>query len=89
MSKHTNGIATPTETSRDDRHPLVVVAIDVADTAWRMFIPTIGSTILGLAIDKHFGTAPWSMIVLMIVGVGFAALLVKRQLQRVKKEKTV
>lgn len=85
MSKQPNGNDAAHSTTRAP-HPLARIAIDIADTAWRMFIPTVGATVIGLLIDKQLGTTPWIMIVLMIVGVVLAGLLVKRQLQRVNAE---
>lgn len=76
MSKHS-----------DAPSPLVRITIDIADTAWRMFLPIVGATIVGLLLDKQLHTTPWVMIVLMIGGVVLAGLLVRRQLQRIKSEK--
>lgn len=76
MSKHS-----------DVPSPLVRITIDIADTAWRMFLPIVGATIAGLLLDKQLHTTPWVMIVLMIGGVVLAGLLVRRQLQRIKSEK--
>lgn len=86
MSKLPNG-NTSIAKQPSTRHPLARITIDIADTAWRMFIPIIGATILGLVIDKQLGTTPWIMIVLMICGITLAGVLVKRQLDKVNKEK--
>lgn len=61
----------------------VLVLGDIADTTWRMFIPTIGSTMLGLYLDKQWHTAPWLMIGGIIIGASIATTLVRRQLTRV------
>lgn len=68
-------------------HPVRMIIGDMADTAWRMFIPTIGATVLGIWIDKQLHTTPWVMIVLMLLGTALAIVLVRRQLLRVKQEK--
>lgn len=52
----------------------------IADTTWRMFIPSIGGTLLGVWADRSWGTTPWLMIVGIAIGAGVAGLLVWRQL---------
>jgi len=54
----------------------------LADTTWRMFVPTIGLTTLGFTIDKTYGTKPWLMIIGIVLGAVIAGMLVKRQLFR-------
>ena len=86
MSKQPNGSDAPMETPPVKNAALLMIS-DAADTAWRMFIPTIGATLLGIWIDSELGTKPWIMIGLMIAGVAVAVLLVRRQLQRVNNLK--
>lgn len=61
-----------------------VLLVDIADTSWRMFIPTIGLTILGLLVDKALHTTPWIMIVGIVLGSLAAWRLVCAQLRKVK-----
>ena len=56
------------------------ILIDMADTTWRMFVPTIGLLLVGRSVDTHFGTKPWFMLVGTALGAAIAALLIKRQL---------
>ena len=58
----------------------------IADTTWRMFVPVIGMLLLGVWIDTRFGTLPWGMVVLTIIGIAIAAELVRRQLTNVNKK---
>jgi hypothetical protein len=58
------------------------IIIDMTDTTWRMFIPTIGLLMLGRMLDSHFTTKPWLMIGGIVLGSVIAGLLVKRQLAR-------
>lgn len=60
---------------------------DLADVTWRMFIPTIGTTLLGLWADKQLGTSPWFLIAGIVLGAIGAALLVRRQLKRLFNDK--
>jgi F0F1-type ATP synthase assembly protein I len=57
----------------------------MADTSWRMFIPIISLTVLGIWADRSWQTKPWMTVAGIIIGVILAGLLVQRQLERVKK----
>jgi hypothetical protein len=72
--------ATPPETS-----PVVLLLGTIGDTTWRMFVPTIGLTILGLLADKQFHTTPWIMVVGIVLGALLAGILVRRQIKEVRK----
>lgn len=56
----------------------------IADTTWRMFVPTIGLTVMGVILDNSFGMKPWCTIIGIIIGVGVSGLLVWRQLRQTK-----
>ena len=56
--------------------------LDMADTTWRMFVPTVGLLLIGRMADRHFGTKPWLMLTGVVLGAAIATLLVKRQLIR-------
>ncbi len=58
----------------------------MADTTWRMFIPTIGFTLFGVWLDTKLSTKPWLMLVFIIIGFLFAGLLVYRQYKMARKE---
>jgi len=64
---------------------VVLLLGTIADTTWRMFIPTIGLTVLGLVIDKQLHTTPWIMILGIVLGTLTAGLLVRRQMKEVRK----
>ena len=57
----------------------------VADTTWRMFVPTLGGLGLGLWADKRWETTPLWTITGVIVGAILAFSLVYLQIKRVKK----
>ena len=57
----------------------------VADTTWRLFIPNIGLTVLGLLAEKALHTTPWIMIVGIVTGAYLAYVLVKRQIKKVRQ----
>lgn len=72
------------EKSLPPKQSTVLLLLTIADTTWRLFIPTIGFTIAGLLLDKQLGTKPWIMVVSMMLGVGVALLLTRSQLKKVK-----
>lgn len=64
-----------------------VVLGTIGDTTWRMFVPSIGFTLLGVYLDSIFETKPWLMIVGIVFGAVMAILLVKLQINRLKSKK--
>jgi len=64
---------------------VILLLTTIADTTWRMFVPTIGLTILGLLADKALQTTPWIMVVGIILGAYLAYVLVRRQIKKVQK----
>ena len=58
------------------------IVLDMADTTWRMFVPTVGFLMLGRMLDSRYATKPWMMVAGIIVGTSVAAVLVKRQIDR-------
>ncbi|MGE5312566.1 MAG: AtpZ/AtpI family protein [Acidobacteriota bacterium] len=64
---------------------VVAVVQTIGDTTWRMFVPTVGFTLLGVWLDGLWNTKPWLMIAGIAVGVLGSVLLVREQLRRVKR----
>ena len=54
----------------------------MADTTWRLFIPTIGLLLVGRHFDVRFDTKPWLMLAGVVVGAVIAMLLIQNQLKR-------
>ncbi|MGB2787487.1 MAG: AtpZ/AtpI family protein [Candidatus Saccharimonadaceae bacterium] len=65
----------------DGASPIFAFAT-IADTTWRLFIPSIGLLLLGVYLDYSFGTKPWLMIIGLVVGVTLSVVLVVLQLRR-------
>jgi hypothetical protein len=63
---------------------VVAVVQTIGDTTWRMFVPTIGFTLLGVWLDSSFDTKPWLMFGGIIIGFLGAFLLVKKQIDGLK-----
>jgi hypothetical protein len=78
MSKDSNeGTQRPTGKS-----PASVLFLSIADTTWRMFVPTIGCLLLGRLADGSWNTKPYGMMIGIIVGVSISGYLIKQQLDK-------
>lgn len=73
--------STTKSASGNDHFSLGTLALDFLDTTWRIAVPVVIFAVLGIVADKQFGTKPWLTLLGMIVGFGFAGLLLKKQLQ--------
>ena len=75
------------EAPQPDKRQLdsMYLIISMADTTWRMFVPTVGLLLAGNALDETWGTKPWLLISGVAIGGGISALLVKQQLAKGKK----
>jgi hypothetical protein len=71
----------PTQSGAD---PTVVLLLTLADTTWRMLVPTGLLAALGLWVDLHYATAPWLTLASVPVGLAVSVLLVRRQLRSVR-----
>lgn len=69
-----------------EQSTVVLLLGTIGDTTWRMFVPTIGLTVLGLLADKQFHTTPWIMTTGIIAGALLAYVLVRRQIKKVKND---
>lgn len=57
----------------------------MADTTWRMFVPTVGLLLIGHALDERLATKPWLLLAGVAIGGCISAVLIKRQLIKGKK----
>jgi hypothetical protein len=64
------------------KSPSTAVLLTIADTTWRMFVPSVGFTLAGLWLDGKMQTTPWLMFAGIIFGLLIAVLAVKLQLKR-------
>lgn len=67
---------------KPDRSTVILLFTIAADTTWRMFVPIIGGTIVGVWADNTWKSKPLWTIIAVSVGVIVAALLVRNQLKR-------
>ena len=70
-----------------DIETVPMLLMTIGDTTWRMFVPSVGFTLLGVWADVQLDTKPWLMVVGIVVGCTGAALLVKKQISGIKSRK--
>lgn len=68
--------------SRSQKSTVVLLFTIAADTTWRMFIPIIGGTIVGVWADNTMASKPAWTIVGIAVGVVVATVLVRQQMKK-------
>lgn len=86
MSKPpTNGTRASDENGKEPVSDSVYLIVSMADTTWRMFVPTIGLLLAGHYLDTLWHTKPWMMLVGVTIGGAIAGLLIKRQLAKGRK----
>jgi len=68
-----------------DSSTVILLLLTIGSTTWRLFVPSIGFTVIGLLLDKQFKTTPWIMTLGIIIGATVAALLIRSQLKKVKQ----
>ena len=50
-----------------------------------LVVPPVVGALAGMWLDKRFGTAPWLLLVFLILGFGSGVRLIMRTLQRVNQ----
>lgn len=72
----------PTETATlPNKQSAVFVFGTIGDTTWRLFVPSVGGTLLGVWADNSYGSKPWLTLTGVVVGSALAILLVRQQLK--------
>lgn len=72
----------PTPPKSTDPSTVILLLGIAGDTTWRMFVPVIGLTALGIWGDRSFETKPWLTATGVVLGTLIAALLVRNQLKK-------
>ena len=70
-----------------DSEPVGIILATIGDTTWRMFVPSVGFTLLGVWLDGQFDTKPWLMVSGIFIGVLGSFLLVKKQISGIKNKR--
>lgn len=63
------------------RDNAVVLLMTLADTTWRMLVPTGVLALGGVWADLHWGTKPWLTLLAVPLGLGISVVLIRRQLK--------
>lgn len=67
---------------KPSKSTVILLFTIAADTTWRMFVPIIGGTVLGVWMDNMIGTKPVLTILCIMLGVVIAGVLVRQQMNR-------
>jgi F0F1-type ATP synthase assembly protein I len=62
-------------------HTTATLLLTMADTTWRMVVPTAILATLAVMADLRWHTKPWLTLASLPVGLGLSVLLVRRQLK--------
>ena len=82
MTKETDIPANDT----DDSGAMMILARTMIGTMWRMFLPTIGLTLLGLWLDNVSGTKMRWLLAGIISGAIISVILVALQIAKIKQQ---
>lgn len=63
----------------------ILLLLTVADTTWRMFVPTVGGAIAGMILDNIYGTVAKWTVALIAVGIATTTLLITLQFRKLKR----
>ena len=66
-----------------DTSTVILLLGTIADTTWRMFVPTLLGATIGYWADTKFSSDPWLGLVGLVVGVLFTTVLIRKQLKDV------
>lgn len=68
------------------RSVAILLLATIADTTWRVFVPTIGGTLVGIKLDHLYNTAPWWTVATIITSTVISILLIILQIKSVRKK---
>lgn len=69
-----------------DSGAMMILARTMIGTMWRMFLPTIGLTLLGLWLDNVGGTKMRWLLAGIISGAIISVILVALQIAKIKQQ---
>ena len=69
-----------------EKSAALILFMIAADTTWRMFIPTLGGTLLGLWIDSMLKSKPWFAVGGLVVGIIITAFLIRQLYKKANEQ---
>ncbi|NTW61573.1 AtpZ/AtpI family protein [Candidatus Saccharibacteria bacterium] len=78
-------MSTELATGKPRKSAAILLLLTAADTTWRMFVPTLGGTIVGVSMDHFFKTVPVWTAIMVVLGVMLSALLMFLQFKSLRK----
>src|SRR5688572_22872952 len=77
----------PVATPEEDREKFKQVRVFglLSSIPGFLVVPPVVGALAGMWLDKRFGTAPWLLLVFLILGFGSGVRLIMRTLQRVNQ----
>lgn len=69
-----------------DSGAMMILARTMIGTMWRMFLPTIGLTLLGLWLDNVSGTKMRWLLAGIISGAIISVILIALQIAKIKQQ---
>lgn len=71
--------------SKDAAQNTTTLLLTMADTTWRVFVPTILFVGLGIWADLTVGTKPWLTFLGLAIGLIVASFLIRAQIKKVQR----
>ena len=84
-SKNSEDKPKPQDESQDKPAALILFTV-AADTTWRMFVPTLGGTLIGLWLDSQYDTEPWFGIGGLALGIVITTVLIRQQYKKANEQ---
>ncbi len=77
--------ADSTTRTASDKNPFALRALGSTflDTTWRMVVPVVSVTLLGIFLDVNLRTMPWFTLPAVVLGFVIAGWLIYRQIVRI------
>lgn len=72
-----------------DRSTVILLLADIADTTWRMFVPTIAGAVIGWWIGSMIHTETIAGLIGLALGIIVSGLLVRDQFRKIRDKDKV
>jgi len=76
------------ETNSSPASTGALLALTFIDTTWRLAVPSVGLTLVGVWLDQKYSTTPWLMLAGIVIGSALAIYLVYVQIKKVSHKES-